>query len=47
MNIVMLLAAGIGGAVGVLSSFCCVIGIPAVIIWKIVRAGRKGISVFD
>jgi hypothetical protein len=47
MNIVMLLIAFVGGAIGVLSSFCCILGIPAVIIWKIIRAMKNGISVFD
>lgn len=47
MNIVLLLVAIVGGAAGLLSTLCCIIMIPATLIWKIYRKIRYGISIFD
>ena len=47
MNIVLILIAIIGGAVGILSTLYCTISMIAVIIWKIYRKVRYQISMFD
>lgn len=46
MNIVLLLVAIVGGAIGVLSTLCCVVMIPATLIWKVYRRIHYGISIF-
>ncbi len=44
MNIVVLLVALIGGIAGLLSTLYLVISFPAVLIWKVYRKVRFGIS---
>ena len=46
MNNVLLIIAGFGGVVGALSTLCCVIMLPVVIVWKFYRRIRHGISIF-
>lgn len=47
MNIVLILLAIIGGAVGILSTLYCTISMIVVIIRKIYRKARYQISMFD
>lgn len=47
MNIVLILLAIIGGAVGILSTLYCTISMIVVIIWKIYRKAKYQISMFD
>lgn len=44
MDIITFLIAIIGGIVGVLSTLYLVISFPAVLIWKIYRSVRYGVS---
>ncbi len=45
MNIGVLIIAIVGGAVGALSTLYLVVSFPAVLIWKIYRRVRFGISI--
>ncbi len=47
MNIGVLLIAIIGGIVGFFSTLYLVVGFPAVMIWKVYRKVRFGISVMN
>ncbi len=47
MNIGLLIILIIGGAAGVLSSLYCLTALPAIIVWKIYRKIRYGISLND
>jgi hypothetical protein len=47
MNIVLILIAIIGGAVGILTTIYGTISIPVVIIWKLHRKIKYHISMFD
>lgn len=47
MDIVLLLIAIIGGAVGIFTSVYCAISLPATIIWKFFRKLKYHISMFD
>lgn len=44
MNIGILLIAVVGGAVGLFATLYLVVSFPAVLIWKIYRKARFGIS---
>lgn len=46
MNIVLLIIAGFGGVIGALSTLCCIIMLPVVIVWKFYRKIRYGISIY-
>ncbi|MDO5572841.1 MAG: hypothetical protein Q4G60_02540 [bacterium] len=47
MNIGVLLIAIVGGIVGLFSTLYLVVGFPAVLIWKVYRKARFGISLIN
>lgn len=47
MNIVLILLAIMGGAVGILTTLYGAISIPVVIIWKLYRKIKFHVSMFD
>ena len=47
MNIGLWIIVILGGAVGILSTLYCVISLPVVIVQKIYRKARYGISLFN
>lgn len=47
MNIGMWIIVIIGGAAGLFSSLYLIVSLPVVIIWKIFRKAKYGISLFN
>ena len=47
MSIGMIILCVIGGLTGLLSTACLLIGLPAVIIWKIYRCIRFGYTLYQ
>ncbi len=47
MNIGLMIIMIIGGALGALSTLYCILGLPFVLIYKVYRKVRYGISLFD
>lgn len=47
MNIILWIVVIAGGAIGALSSLYCIISIPTILIFKIYRKIRYGISLND
>lgn len=46
MNIGLIIIAVVGGIVGVASTLCCLVSLPAIIVWKVYRKAVHGISLF-
>lgn len=46
MNIGLWIIVIVGGAAGLLSSLYCVLSLPVIIVWKLYRKVRHGISMF-